>query len=117
CPRPSRKVTRGKAAFGFPGVVRVFAMNRILRSTFRIAMIFFHFEFPLRLVRLTPIMAKPHQYKFCFGPWNISEGADPYGQTTRPPQTFDWKLEQLEQLGFDAMMFHDDDAVPDIDSK
>jgi xylose isomerase len=62
-------------------------------------------------------MAKPHQYKFCFGPWNISEGADPYGPTTRPPQSFDWKLEQLKQLGFDAMMFHDDDAVPDIDSK
>lgn len=62
-------------------------------------------------------MAKALQYKFCFGPWNISEGADPYGPTTRPPQTFDWKLEQLKQLGFDAMMFHDDDAVPDIDSK
>jgi xylose isomerase len=62
-------------------------------------------------------MAKALQYKFCFGPWNISEGADPYGPTTRPPQTFDWKLAQLKQLGFDAMMFHDDDAVPDIDSK
>jgi xylose isomerase len=62
-------------------------------------------------------MAKAHQYKFCFGPWNISEGGDPYGPTTRPPQTFDWKLAQLKKLGFDAMMFHDDDAVPDIDNK
>jgi xylose isomerase len=62
-------------------------------------------------------MAKAHQYKFCFGPWNISEGADPYGPTTRPPQNFDWKLTQLKKLGFDAMMFHDDDAVPEIDSK
>jgi xylose isomerase len=62
-------------------------------------------------------MAKARQYKFCFGPWNLSEGADPYGPTTRPPQTFDWKLAQLKQLGFDAMMFHDDDAVPDIDAK
>ena len=58
-----------------------------------------------------------HHYKFCFGPWNISEGQDPYGPTTRPAQTFDWKLAQLKKLGFDAMMFHDDDAVPDIDSK
>src|SRR5436190_18596634 len=58
-----------------------------------------------------------HQYKFCFGPWNISEGQDPYGPTTRPAQTFDWKLDQLKGLGFDAMMFHDDDAVPDIDGK
>ncbi len=56
-------------------------------------------------------------YKFCFGPWNISEGADPYGPPTRPPQSFDWKLAQLKKHGFDAMMFHDDDAVPDLDSK
>jgi len=56
-------------------------------------------------------------YKFCFGPWNISEGQDPYGPTTRPPQSFDWKLNALKKLGFDAMMFHDDDAVPDIDGK
>ena len=62
-------------------------------------------------------MAKQHQYKFCFGPWNLSEGQDPYGPTTRPPKPFDWKLAQLKKLGFDAMMFHDDDAVPDIDGK
>lgn len=56
-------------------------------------------------------------YQFCFGPWNISEGSDPYGPTTRRPATFDWKLDALKRMGFDAMMFHDDDAVPDIDSK
>jgi xylose isomerase len=59
----------------------------------------------------------PQKYQFCFGPWNISEGSDPYGPTTRPVQSFDWKLAQLKKLGFDAMMFHDDDAVPDIDNK
>src|SRR5215467_1608484 len=62
-------------------------------------------------------MPKRHDYKFCFGPWNLSEGQDPYGPTTRPAQTFNWKLAQLKKLGFDAMMFHDDDAVPDIDNK
>jgi xylose isomerase len=62
-------------------------------------------------------MATKHHYKFCFGPWNISEGADPYGPPTRPVQTFDWKLDQLKALGFEAMMFHDDDAVPEIDGK
>src|SRR5437899_2436790 len=62
-------------------------------------------------------MAKKRTYRFCFGPWNISEGQDPYGPPVRPPQTFDWKLDQLKKLGFDAMMFHDDDAVPDIDGK
>ena len=62
-------------------------------------------------------MPKQPHYKFCFGPWNLSEGQDPYGPTTRPAQSFDWKLDQLKKLGFDAMMFHDDDAVPDIDGK
>jgi xylose isomerase len=62
-------------------------------------------------------MASKHSYKFCFGPWNLSEGQDPYGPPTRPPQTFEWKLQQLKKLGFDAMMFHDDDAVPDPDNK
>jgi xylose isomerase len=62
-------------------------------------------------------MTKAHTYKFCFGPWNISEGSDPYGPATRPAQAFDWKLTALKKLGYDAMMFHDDDAVPDIDNK
>jgi xylose isomerase len=62
-------------------------------------------------------MAQKNRYRFCFGPWNISEGADPYGPTTRSPRPFDWKLEKLKELGFDAMMFHDDDAVPDLDLK
>jgi len=62
-------------------------------------------------------MAKAHSYRFCFGPWNLSEGQDPYGPTTRRPRTFDWKLAQLKKHGFEAMMFHDDDAVPDIDLK
>ena len=62
-------------------------------------------------------MAKQSPYKFCFGPWNLSEGQDPYGPPTRPAQSFEWKLDQLKKAGFDAMMFHDDDAVPDVDSK
>ena len=61
-------------------------------------------------------MSRLH-YKFCFGPWNLSEGQDPYGPPVRPPQPFDWKLAQLKKHGFDAMMFHDDDAVPDLDQK
>ena len=62
-------------------------------------------------------MTKKHTYRFCFGPWNISEGQDPYGPPVRPPVSFAWKLAKLKNLGFDAMMFHDDDAVPDIDIK
>jgi len=62
-------------------------------------------------------MAKTHAYRFCFGPWNLSEGQDPYGPPTRPAQDLEWKLAQLKKNGFDAMMFHDDDAVADIDGK
>src|SRR5207249_7206438 len=62
-------------------------------------------------------MAKKHTYRFCFGALNISEGQDPYGPPVRPPARFDWKLAQLKKLGFDAMMFHDDDVIPDIDDK
>lgn len=58
-----------------------------------------------------------HQYRFSFGPWNIGEGADPYGPPTRPARDFAWKLAQAKTMGYDAMMFHDDDVVPDIDSK
>lgn len=58
-----------------------------------------------------------YSYRFSFGPWNLSEGQDLYGPATRPAMPFDWKLEKLKQIGFDAMMFHDDDVVPDIDNK
>jgi len=55
-------------------------------------------------------------YRFSFGPWNLSEGGDPFGPTVRDPLTFAEKLGIAKQLGFDAMQFHDDDAVPNLDS-
>jgi len=54
-------------------------------------------------------------YKFSFGPWNIHEGADPFGPPVRPTMSFDDKLKVYKELGFDEVQFHDDDAVPDID--
>lgn len=54
-------------------------------------------------------------YRFSFGPWNIHEGADPFGPTVRPTRTFDDKLGVYKELGFDAVQFHDDDAVPNLD--
>lgn len=61
--------------------------------------------------------ARPVKYRFSFGPWNIHEGADPFGPTVRNPIPFSRKLAQYRQLGFVGVQFHDDDAVPDIDSK
>lgn len=54
-------------------------------------------------------------YRFSFGPWNIHEGADPFGPAVRPPISFDQKLKVFTELGFDAVQFHDDDAVPELD--
>jgi len=55
-------------------------------------------------------------YRFSFGPWNLSEGADPFGPPVREPFTFLEKVKIAQKLGFGAMQFHDDDAVPDLDS-
>jgi xylose isomerase len=56
-------------------------------------------------------------YRFSFGPWNISEGADPFGPAVRPSIEFSKKLASYKALGFEGVQFHDDDAVPDVDSK
>jgi xylose isomerase len=54
------------------------------------------------------------EYRFSFGPWNIHEGADPFGPTVRRSVTFAKKLKLYKKLGFDGVQFHDDDAVPDL---
>ncbi|MCC7191836.1 MAG: TIM barrel protein [Phycisphaeraceae bacterium] len=56
-------------------------------------------------------------YRFSFGPWNIHEGADPFGPTVRPSVEFARKLSFYKKLGFDGVQFHDDDAVPNIEEK
>jgi len=53
-------------------------------------------------------------FRFSFGPWNIHEGADPFGPTVRSSIAFNKKLTLYKKLGFDAVQFHDDDAVPDM---
>src|SRR5262249_501306 len=58
---------------------------------------------------------KAHPYRFTFGPWNISMGADPFGPTVRREVTFAAKIREYKKLGFDGVQFHDDDAVPDLD--
>ena len=51
-------------------------------------------------------------FRFSFGPWNIHEGADPFGPEVRNTIAFNDKLDQYKKLGFDGVQFHDDDAVP-----
>ena len=60
--------------------------------------------------------AAPTQYRFSFGPWNISTGADPFGPPARKETEFGRKIRAYKELGFDAVQFHDDDVVPaDLD--
>jgi xylose isomerase len=53
-------------------------------------------------------------FKFSVGPWNVHEGADSFGPEVRPSIPLEDKLDKFREIGIDAVMFHDDDAVPDM---
>src|SRR5918912_3978595 len=55
--------------------------------------------------------AKNPRYRFTFGPWNISTGADPFGPVVRKEVAFANKIREYKRLGFDGVQFHDDDVV------
>lgn len=58
-------------------------------------------------------MAKTSKnYRFSFGPWNISMGADPFGPPVRKEVPFAKKIREYRQLGFTHVQLHDDDVVP-----
>jgi len=54
---------------------------------------------------------KKTAYKFTFGPWNISMGADPFGPAVRKEIPFAAKIREYKKLGFDGVQLHDDDVV------
>ncbi|MGX8719871.1 MAG: TIM barrel protein, partial [Eubacteriales bacterium] len=54
------------------------------------------------------------RFKFSVGPWNVHTGADSYGPDTRQAIDLESKFAMFKKLGFDAVQFHDDDAVPNI---
>ena len=54
------------------------------------------------------------QFKYSVGPWNVHEGADAYGPATRKTIPFEEKIKRFKEIGFDAVQFHDDDAVPNM---
>jgi xylose isomerase len=59
--------------------------------------------------------APPTTYRFSFGPWNISEGADPFGADVRAVFPNAKKFALYRPLGFEGVQFHDDDVVPGLD--
>lgn len=54
------------------------------------------------------------KFKFSVGPWNVHPGADSYGPTTRTEPSLEEKFKNFAEIGFSAVQFHDDDAVPNI---
>ena len=56
------------------------------------------------------------QFKFSVGPWNVHTGADSYGPETRQPVDLETKFARFAELGFSAIQFHDDDAVPNMNN-
>ncbi len=62
-------------------------------------------------------MSQPVTYRFSFGPWNISEGADPFGPEVRKAFPHEKKFALYKPMGFDGVQFHDDDVVPDLDDQ
>lgn len=54
------------------------------------------------------------KFKFSVGPWNVHDGADSYGPATRNEVDFEEKVKKFAEIGFSAIQFHDDDAVPNM---
>lgn len=56
------------------------------------------------------------KFRFSVGPWNVHTGADSYGPETRSPIDLESKFARFAELGFSAVQFHDDDAVPNMNN-
>ena len=56
------------------------------------------------------------KFRFSVGPWNVHSGADSYGPATRAEIPMEEKFRRFAEIGFSAVQFHDDDAVPEINN-
>jgi xylose isomerase len=56
------------------------------------------------------------KFKFTVGPWNVHEGADAFGPAVRENIPLEEKFVKFKAIGLDGVQFHDDDAVPEINS-
>jgi xylose isomerase len=55
-------------------------------------------------------------FRYSVGPWNVHEGADSFGPEVRKKIPIEEKFSKLKEIGIDAVQFHDDDAVPEINN-
>ena len=51
-------------------------------------------------------------FRFSAGPWNMHEGADPFGPAVRRSLSFGRKVALYKKMGFDGVQYHDDDVCP-----
>lgn len=56
-------------------------------------------------------MPTPTRYRFCFGPWNISEGTDPFGPNLREAYPLARKYALYKPMDFGSVQIHDNDVV------
>jgi len=56
------------------------------------------------------------EFKFSVGPWNASEGGDRFGPAVRESIPIFDKISKFKEIGIDAMQFHDDDVIPEINN-
>lgn len=54
------------------------------------------------------------RFKYSVGPWNVHNGMDGYGPSVRNDIVLEEKFKKFSELGFSAIQFHDDDAVPNM---
>lgn len=56
------------------------------------------------------------KFMFTVGPWNVNEGLEAFGPAVRPSIPLEEKIKKFSEIGMSGVQFHDDDAVPDMDS-
>ena len=56
------------------------------------------------------------RFKFTAGPWNVNEGVEAFGPGVRPTVPLEEKFKKFAEIGLSGVQFHDDDAVPDMNS-
>ncbi|MEA4965162.1 MAG: TIM barrel protein [Oscillospiraceae bacterium] len=56
------------------------------------------------------------RFKFTCGPWNVNEGVEAFGPAVRPEIPIEEKFKKFKEIGLSGVQFHDDDAVPDMNS-
>ena len=55
-------------------------------------------------------------FRFTAGPWNVHEGNETFGPGHRKSIPLEEKMKKYAEIGLAGMQFHDDDAVPDMNS-